>query len=59
MFTMNPDHVARLVNLLEELNRLRGMTIVMVTHDHAVAGRAGRVVTLDAGRLIEPEPAHI
>ena len=57
--SLDPDHVARLVNLLEDLNHQQGMTIVMVTHDQAVAARAGRVVILDAGRLTEAEPAQV
>ncbi|MCA9290495.1 MAG: ABC transporter ATP-binding protein, partial [Phycisphaerales bacterium] len=33
-----------------------GLTIVMVTHDAGIAGRADRVVRLDHGRVVEHEP---
>ncbi|MAE96520.1 MAG: ABC transporter, partial [Deltaproteobacteria bacterium] len=42
------EHVA---DLLFELNREAGTTLVIVTHDMALAERAGRVVEIDAGRL--------
>jgi putative ABC transport system ATP-binding protein len=33
------------------LNRERGSTLVMVTHDPAMAARCARTVTMTAGRL--------
>jgi len=39
-----------ILNTLEDLSRA-GQTIVMVTHNEAVAQRAGRIVTLADGRL--------
>lgn len=41
----------QILDLLEGLHRT-GLTIVLVTHDPAVAGRAQRVVTLADGRLV-------
>ncbi|MBX7165377.1 MAG: ABC transporter ATP-binding protein [Pirellulales bacterium] len=43
-----------ILRLLVSLNRQQGLTIVMVTHDQAIAGMADRVVRLAAGRV---EPA--
>lgn len=40
-----------LVDLLVELNREEGVTLVMVTHAPALAGRMGRVLELCAGSL--------
>jgi putative ABC transport system ATP-binding protein len=40
---------ARIVELLEGLNRESGTTIVLVTHDLALAGRAGRQIRLADG----------
>ena len=51
--SLDPEHVARLVDLLGDLNRRYRMTIVMVTHDAAVAAQAGRTVALRAGELTE------
>ena len=42
---------ARIIDLLFELNRDRGATLVLVTHDPALAARCTRVLTLRSGRL--------
>ncbi len=42
---------ARIGDLLFELNRERDSTLIMVTHDEALAQRCGRRLKLDAGRL--------
>jgi putative ABC transport system ATP-binding protein len=44
---------ARIVDLLFELNRSRGTTLVLVTHDATLARRCQRVLTLREGRLHE------
>jgi putative ABC transport system ATP-binding protein len=43
------------VALLHELNRTEGQTIVLVTHDPAIGGSAGRVVRMRDGHLIGDE----
>ena len=43
----------RIMDLLFELNATAGATLVLVTHDPALAGRCGRIVRLDAGRVVE------
>ena len=45
----------RILDLLEELQRNRGITVVLVTHDPAVAGRADRIVEMLDGRVIGPK----
>ncbi len=40
-----------IIDLLFEINRERGTTLVMVTHDPALAARCGRVLRLAGGRL--------
>jgi lipoprotein-releasing system ATP-binding protein len=40
-----------ILDLLGELNQQAGLTIVMVTHDAAIAARAHRTVTLVEGRM--------
>lgn len=42
----------KVVDLLFELNREAGTTLVLVTHDRALAARCGRVLELSAGRLV-------
>ena len=38
--------------LLGELNRYRGVTLVVITHDAAVAASAGRQIELRDGRVV-------
>jgi len=40
------------IQLMFELNRERGSTLVLVTHDPAMAARCGRTITIAAGRLV-------
>jgi lipoprotein-releasing system ATP-binding protein len=42
---------AGILDALCELNRAEGLSIVLVTHDTAIAGRADRIVRLAAGRV--------
>ncbi|MDN5870131.1 MAG: ABC transporter ATP-binding protein [Nitrococcus sp.] len=45
----------RVIKLLFRLNAEAGTTLVLVTHDMALAGRCHRVLQLDAGRLREAQ----
>jgi putative ABC transport system ATP-binding protein len=47
----------RIVELLESLNREDGTTLVLVTHDQAIAGRARRIVRLRDGAVISDAEA--
>ena len=51
--TGNLDAVtgAQVIDLLFELNRERGTTLLLVTHDEALTSRCDRVLRLAAGRL--------
>ena len=40
------------IALMFELNRERGTTLVMVTHDERLAARCGRIVRLAGGRVV-------
>ncbi len=44
---------AHIIELLFQLNRERGTTLVLVTHDAQLAARCQRQLRLDAGRWIE------
>jgi putative ABC transport system ATP-binding protein len=46
---------ARIIDLLLELNRERGTTLVLVTHDAELAARAGRVIRLADGRVVSDQ----
>ena len=48
---------ARIADLLFELNRAAGTTLVLVTHERLLAGRCARMLELDGGRLVrESDP---
>ena len=42
----------RITDLLFDLNRSTGSTLVLVTHDRALAGRCSRILELDAGHTV-------
>jgi len=46
----------RIMDLLFGLNAAAGATLVLVTHDRALASRCGRVILLDAGRVVGDRP---
>ncbi|WP_374433570.1 ABC transporter ATP-binding protein [Inhella sp.] len=48
------DHAtgAQVMELMFELNRAEGTTLVLVTHDPAVAARCERQLKIEAGRLV-------
>jgi putative ABC transport system ATP-binding protein len=43
-----------MIELLFELNRERGTTLILVTHDASLAGRCGRRLVIDEG-VVQPE----
>jgi putative ABC transport system ATP-binding protein len=46
---------ARILEMLLELNRREGATLVMVTHDAELAAQADRAITLRDGRIVADE----
>jgi predicted ABC-type transport system involved in lysophospholipase L1 biosynthesis ATPase subunit len=52
--TGNLDAVTgeRIIELLFELNRATQTTLVVVTHDQAIAQRCSRIIRIEAGRLL-------
>ncbi|HEY2849692.1 MAG TPA: ABC transporter ATP-binding protein [Gemmatimonadaceae bacterium] len=50
---LDGDTGAKIVQLLEELNRESGSTVIIVTHDIGLAQRAGRMLRLKDGVIVE------
>ena len=52
--TGNLDSVTgeRIIELLFDLNKAAQTTLVVVTHDEAIARRCGRIIKIEAGRLV-------
>ncbi|HUW25045.1 MAG TPA: ABC transporter ATP-binding protein [Gallionella sp.] len=44
---------AQIIKLMLELNRAQGTTLILVTHDEALARRCGRQLRLEAGRVVQ------
>jgi putative ABC transport system ATP-binding protein len=53
--TGNLDAVTgeRIMQLLFDLNQATRTTLVVVTHDQGIARRCGRIIRIDAGRIVE------
>jgi putative ABC transport system ATP-binding protein len=54
---LDPKNGARVFDLLVDLNRHHGTTLLLVTHERSLADRADRRVVLHAGRIVEDEVA--
>jgi putative ABC transport system ATP-binding protein len=55
---LDSDTGGRIVELLESLNRESNSTVVLVTHDAALAGRAQRIIRLSDGRVVSDSAAE-
>lgn len=44
---------ATIIELMEAMNREQGTTLVLVTHDQELAGRAHRIIRLADGKVVE------
>jgi putative ABC transport system ATP-binding protein len=56
--SLDSDAGRLVLELLDDLRRSRSLTLVLVTHDPAVAERADRIVHMLDGRAVEPTPAR-
>ena len=54
--SLDPDNAMAVVDLLLEAQRVTGSTLVLVTHEQAVAARLHRIVSLRDGRLADDAP---
>lgn len=54
---LDADSAGAVLALIDELHASEGLTLIVATHDPDVAGRAGRLIRLRAGRLAESLPS--
>lgn len=52
---LDSENAARLLDLMERLNRERGLTFLFATHDPRVMARARRIVRVEDGRVAQDE----
>lgn len=55
---LDRENTRIILELLREIHRNEGFTIVLVTHDPYVAGWGQRLLTMEDGRIIKDEPVH-
>lgn len=51
--SLDSDASQEIMNLLREVNRARGQTIVLVTHAHEIGAQADRMIHMRDGRVME------
>ncbi len=56
---LDSQRSVEIMELLSALNRDRGLTIVMVTHEESMAAFAGRLVTFNDGRIVGDAPVGV
>ncbi|HSR62829.1 MAG TPA: ABC transporter ATP-binding protein [Gammaproteobacteria bacterium] len=49
---LDRETAGKIIRLIFDLNRDRGTTLVLVTHDHAIADQCDRKLTLAGGRIV-------
>ena len=54
--SLDADSGAGVIELIFDMNREAGTTLVMVTHDETLARRCARIVRLAAGRIVGVDP---
>lgn len=50
---LDSESATEILDLIERLNRENGQTLVLVTHDPRVAGRAHRILRMHDGQIVE------
>jgi putative ABC transport system ATP-binding protein len=55
---LDRENTRLILELLKDLHRNEGFTIVLVTHDPYVAGWGKRLLTMEDGRIIKDEVLH-
>lgn len=48
----------KIIDLIFELNKERGTTLILVTHDLELANKTGRIIKIRGGRIVSDEPTR-
>src|SRR5687768_10188909 len=52
---LDADTSGKIVNLIFDLNKQAGTTLILVTHDFDLANKTGRIIKLKGGRVVSDE----
>ena len=55
---LDADTSGKIVNLIFDLNKQAGTTLILVTHDLDLASKTGRIIRLKGGRVIADDPVE-
>jgi putative ABC transport system ATP-binding protein len=55
---LDAETSGRIVNLIFDLNKQAGTTLILVTHDLDLAAKTGRIIRLKGGKVVEDEPVR-
>jgi putative ABC transport system ATP-binding protein len=55
---LDAENSEKIVNLIFDLNRQAGTTLVLVTHDLELASKTGRIIRLKGGRIVTDDTAR-
>lgn len=56
--SLDSENGRQIMQLLEDLSRKQGITVIFVTHDTALARRADKIVQMQDGKLVEVSHAN-
>src|SRR5688572_22085938 len=56
---LDAETSGKIVNLIFDLNKQAGTTLILVTHDLDLASKTGRIIRLRGGRVIADEPVDV
>ena len=51
---LDSENSGRIIELLSQLNKATGISILLVTHDMGIANKMHRVLTMQDGQLYDP-----